>query len=52
MKRSDIEIQAKKLGLKYFRCWCRNYYKFLMENGLQHNEDLMVAYYNRLVLLK
>lgn len=52
MKRSDIEIQAEKLGLKYFRCWYRKYYNFLFENGLQHNENLMVAYYNRVVLLK
>lgn len=52
MNKSNMEVQAERLGLKYFRCWCRNYYNFLVENHLKHNEDLMIAYYNRVVLLK
>lgn len=46
------EEQANKLGLKYFRLWSRKYFSFLVENNLKHNEDLMIAYYNRVVLLK
>lgn len=48
----NYEQQANKLGLRFFRLWCRNYFNFLIENKLQHNEDLMVAYYNRVVLMK
>lgn len=46
------EEQANKLGLKYYRCWATRYWSFLVENKLSHNEDLMIAYYNRVVLLK
>lgn len=46
------EKDAEKLGLKFFRLWGRKYAEFLIENQLEHNNDLMVAYYNRVVLLK
>lgn len=46
------EETAIKLGLKYFRCWATRYYNYLVENKLKHNEDLMTAYYNRVILLK
>ena len=48
----NYEQQANQLGLKYFRLWSRRYFNFLIENKLQHNEDLMIAYYNRVVLMK
>lgn len=46
------EQQANQLNLRYFRLWGKNYISFLVENQLKHNEDLMIAYYNRVVLLK
>lgn len=49
---TQYEQQANELGLKYFRLWGKRYHQFLTENGLQHNEDLLIAYYNRVVLLK
>ena len=48
----ELENQANQLKLKYFRLWGKNYISFLVDNQLEHNEDLMIAYYNRVVLLK
>lgn len=48
----QLEEKANQLNLRYFRLWGKNYISFLVENQLEHNEDLMIAYYNRVVLLK
>jgi hypothetical protein len=52
MNFKDYEKQANKLNLKFFRIWAKNYFKFLIVNNLKHNEDLFIAYYNRVILLK
>lgn len=49
---TQYENQANELGLKYYRLWGKRYFSFLVENGLNHNTDLMIAYYNRVVLNK
>lgn len=48
----QLENEANELGLRYFRFWGRQYLSFLNENLLEHNEDLMIAYYNRVVLMR
>lgn len=48
----QLENEANELGLKYFRFWGRQYLSFLNENLLEHNENLMIAYYNRVVLMR
>lgn len=48
----QLEKAANNLKLKYFRMWSLKYIKFLVENKLKHNNDLMIAYYNKVILLK
>ena len=47
-----MEQRANELKLRFFRTWSSSYLRFLVENNLKHNDDLMTAYYHRVVLLK